>query len=477
MSTKAKLVALGSLILLLGLVAAACGGGATATPRVVEKEVIKEVPIKVDEISITVRTKATPPTEDWRGNNFQFVLAEVNAALLAEGDNRQIKLKIIQDNKDWGDYKQEFVLATDAGKAPDIVLSGHEDVGAWAANGLIIPLDDFINKEPGVYDNVIAGLWPSVTFKDQRWAIPQDAEARPLYWSKPLLRELGWSDAQIDGLADRIQSGDFTLQDMLTTAKEAVDKGVVKKGFGFWHRPRNGPDFWYYYYGFGGETIDSATGKLVYNRDAGLKHFQFFEDATQKLEVSVPDVFGREWSDFHTLASGASDILFWAGGSWNWADWAANFVKDRGGDAFLFENIGFGLIPAAEKGGRPITLTHPLAYMISSKSKNPDLAFRLISAITTDEANTRHAVGSGHLGILETQSSFEPYTKDKFLTAVTYMLEFTTFIPNNPNWGVYNTAWFEGMQAVESGDFTAEEAVDFVIDRMENELGDKVIIR
>ena len=30
------------------------------------------------------------------------------------------------------------------------------------------------------------------------------------------------------------------------------------------------------------------------------------------------------------------------------------------------------------------------------------------------------------------------------------MLEFTTFIPNNPNWGVYDSAWFEGMQAVES---------------------------
>ena len=97
--------------------------------------------------------------------------------------------------------------------------------------------------------------------------------------------------------------------------------------------------------------------------------------------------------------SATDKIVFWAGGTWNWSDWAVNYVSDRGGQDFLFDNIGFGLIPAAETGGRPVTLTHPLAYMISSQSENPDLAFRLITAITSDEANTRHAVGSAHLGL------------------------------------------------------------------------------
>ncbi len=209
----------------------------------------------------------------------------------------------------------------------------------------------------------------------------------------------------------------------------------------------------------------------------GLKHFKFFEDATQNLKVLVNDVFGRKWSEWHTLVSATDKILFWAGGTWNWGDWAKNYVKDRGGQDFLFENIGFGLIPAAEKGGKPITLTHPLAYTISSQSKHPDLAFRLITAITNDEANTRHAVGSAHLGLLKTQVDYEPYAKDRFLTETLYMLEFTTFLPNNPNWRVYSDTWFEGMQAVEAGEMTAAAAVDFVIDRMKAKLGDGVIIR
>ena len=122
-----------------------------------------------------------------------------------------------------------------------------------------------------------------------------------------------------------------------------------------------------------------------------------------------------------------------------------DFVKDRGGDDFLWENFGFGLIPAATEGGKSVTLTHPLAYMVSSKSEHPDLAFKLISAVTNDEANTRHAIGSTHLGILKSQATYAPYLEDRLLTEVLYMLEFTTFIPNNPNWGVYDSIWFEGM--------------------------------
>jgi len=463
MSHKRRWLFLAAFSLLLSLVAAACGEN--------------EVPIQVEEVNMTARCRAKPPTEDWRCNNFKIAAADVNLALLAAGDSRQIKLNIIQDNTEWGPYRQGFVLSTDAGNPPDIILSGHEDIGEWAQNGLIIALDEFISGQPEVYNNVIDGLWPSVTFKGKRWAVPQDAEARPLYWSKPLLRELGLSDAQVDGLADAIKSGAYTLDDMLAAAKLAVDKGIVKEGFGFWHRPRNGPDFWAFYYDFGGETIDSASGKLVYDQAAGLKHFQFFEDATQISNVLVNDIFGLEWSEWHTEITDSNKVLFWIGGSWQWAEWAENNVNDRGGEDFLWENFGFGLIPAAAKGGKPVTLTHPLAYMVSAKSKHPDLAFKLISAITSDEANTRHAVGSTHLGVLKSQATYAPYLEDRLLAEVLYMLEFTTFIPNNPNWDVYNSTWFEGIQSVESGEMTAAEAVDFVVERLRAELGDKVIIR
>jgi len=121
-------------------------------------------------------------------------------------------------------------------------------------------------------------------------------------------------------------------------------------------------------------------------------------------------------------------------------------------------------------------VSHPLSYMISSATEHPDLALAVIAKATTDEANTRHALNSTHLGILTTQSSYEPYTSDVFLTSVTYMVDFAGFLPNNPNYGTVKDTTYVALTAVQAGEFTAQEAVDFVVETLLNELGDEIII-
>jgi len=437
-------------------------------------EVTVEVPVGVELVTIKGRCRAKPPMEDWRCNNLLMAVPLVNAELEAKGDNRRVQVEVVQDNLGWGDYVTEFVLASDAGEAPDIWLTGHEYIGAQAEAGNIIALDDMLGDYPE-FANVIDKLWDSVRYKGKIWGIPQDAEARPIYWSKPLLRELGWSDEEIEALPEKIKKGEFTLYDMLEVAKEAVDKGVVEEGMGFWHRPKNGPDFTAFYYAFGGETIDPETGKLVFDREAFKKYYQFFWDASQTYKVTK--CLGVGWGDtWHPSVSGHK-VLFFLGGTWQWAEWAELYVKELGGEAYLFDNFGFGLIPAAEKGGKPNTLTHPLAYLISSQCEHPDLALALVAKATTDEANTRHAVNSTHLGILKSQAEYEPYTKARFLSETLYMLDYTTYLPNNPNWGPYSTVTYEALAAVEAGELTPEEAVAFAEEGLVRELGDEVIVR
>ncbi|MCE2490939.1 MAG: extracellular solute-binding protein, partial [Anaerolineae bacterium] len=189
-----------------------------------------------DAVGITIRCKASPPEEDWRCNNFAEVEEQVEMAL-----GIAIDLNLIQDNAGWADYKQEFVLASEAGVAPDIILSGHEDIGAWATAGLIIPLDDMIGMH-AEFEDIVPSLWDSHKLGEAIYGIPQDAEARPVFYSKLLLGDLGWSDEDIESLPDRVAAGEFTFADMIATAQEAIDEGVVDEGNGFWHRPSNGPD-------------------------------------------------------------------------------------------------------------------------------------------------------------------------------------------------------------------------------------------
>ncbi len=181
----------------------------------------------------------------------------------------------------------------------------------------------------------------------------------------------------------------------------------------------------------------------------------------------------NEWD---TAVSSGDKILFWFAGSWNWGDWSYNYLRNRGGEDYLFKNVGFALIPAG-RTGVPITLTHPLVYMISSRCKYPELALLVIAKATTKELNTPYAVESGHLGILKSQAEYPPYTSTKFLNKVLPLLDFTTFLPNSPYWSTWSEAFFLGIRAVESGDLKPENALEVVVDRLENELGEHVVIR
>ena len=109
--------------------------------------------------------------------------------------------------------------------------------------------------------------------------------------------------------------------------------------------------------------------------------------------------------------------------------------------------------------------------------QSPDLALQLIAAATTAEINSPYAVASGHLGVVNAQADYEAYTSDRWLSAVLPLLEFTTFLPNSPYWSAWSEAYYLGLQAVESGDLTAEDALDLVVDQLQNELGDNVIIQ
>lgn len=426
-----------------------------------------------EEVTITIRCQANVEGgEGWRCNNFAEVEEQVEAELGIE-----INLVLIQDSQPWGDYKNEFLLASEAGEAPDIILSGHEDIGAWAPAGLIIPIDEYVPQYEE-FDDIVETLWESHMLNGQIWAIPQDAEARPIFFSKLLLADLGWSAEEIDSLPDRVVAGEFTFEDMLTTAEQAIDEGVVEEGKGFYHRPSNGFDHLTYYYGHGGEVM-TEDGTIVFDTEAALATFELVASLAER-GITRPDMIGYDWGTMYAEVAPAENVLFYQGGTWQWAGWALNEVADRGGNDYLLENMGLMLFPAMNEEVGPLTLTHPLSYMISTAAEergNVDVAMALLAAITTPEANNRHAIDSFHLGILNAQIESEEYLSNEVLSGAHYMLDFTTSAPNTPAWNSWSNAYWLGFTAAHTGDATPEEAVQIAVETLQNELGDAIEIR
>lgn len=453
---------------------AASGQAVGATPTVASGQsgeptatVVVAPPSKGDKSAISVWAQANN-TELYRAKNIESAAQKLG-----------LKAEAIPDSSGWGDYKKKFLLAADSGQGPDIILSGHEDMAPWGQAGYIIPLDEMIDANKAVYDDIFPALWESVTWDGKRWGIPQDTEARPMYFNKKKLLELGWSQEQVDSLPDRITSGEFTLDDMIATSKEAIEKGVIKEGNGYWHRPTKGGDFYQYYFAYGGKLSDEASGKLLFDKKAAEQWFAFQRRVIEE-GITPKTMLGTESKIWHeTVTSG--DVLFWNAGVWSWADWAKNYVKDKGGDDYLYGFVGWALQPSGIKGQPGVTLSHPLVYMVSSEKasgeKQQKEAFDVITGATTPELNNLHALGSAHLAILKAQVEAPDYAANKLLAGSAYMLEYTRFLPNNANFGTYDDVVFRLMSAAANGEMTPQQAVEAAADELQTELGDKVVIK
>src|SRR5438128_2588606 len=115
--------------------------------------------------------------------------------------------------------------------------------------------------------------------------VTEDTEARPMYYRKDLLAKMGWSKDKIDGLPEAVKKGEWAWPDFVATAKDAVAKGVVGPGKGWYSRPSKGADIYMFYYQNGGEMQDTATAKLVIVKDALQKHFQVHGDAVRNDKI------------------------------------------------------------------------------------------------------------------------------------------------------------------------------------------------
>ena len=375
----------------------------------------------------------------------------------------------------WGDYLQKFTLAAEAKTSPDVILAGHENLAPWVGPSYIVPLDDLIAKyqsEGGIKD-VIPTLWNAMKLKGKTYGVPQDTEARPMYYRKDLLAKMGWSKDKIDGLPEAVKKGEWAWPDFVATAKDAVAKGVVGPGKGWYSRPSKGADIYMFYYQNGGVMQDDATGKLVVVKDALQKHYQVHADAVRNDKIMTQAIYGMDGKIFdQTVMDGK--VLFFNAGTWKWKDWQTTYKIV---DQVLWDNVGFMLIPAAQKGGKPVTVSHPLAYAVTSNAKYPELAFRLIANATTPELNSKHSVTSAHLAILSTQKDDPTYKQDKFLLATQYMLDYTRFIPNHAKFGIYDDVLYRFLGAVEQGQVTPAQAVDSAVKEIQSQVGDEIIVK
>ena len=432
-------------------------------------------------VTLKVWAGNAAPIDHWRTDAAVEAARKLNTILESEGMDVRVSIDAINDPASWGNYKKKFLMAADSHLAPDIICTGHEDIASWASAGLIVPIADSIAEVKALdpaFADVREDLWGSTLFRGKVWGVPQDSEARVLFFSKPLLVKMGWSPAQMKALERDIQDGEFTIDDMIRLAQKAVSSGVVPRGRGYWPRPVRGSDHVQKYYAFGGRIDDPETGRLVADKE-GLTRWFAFQRRIVDAGITPENYLGTEWGIWHdTVARGK--VLFWEGGIWNWRSWGNKYVADLGGQEFLHRTVGYAMPPTGIRGGSPAMLVHPLVYLVpkpkASGQIQQELAVRLLALMTTPEINTLHAIESSHLAILKSQLDYAPYKENTFLYSISKLGGISFFQPNHVRFSQWFDIVMEGMEEAQSGRRTPAEAAADAISLMRIDVGDDNLV-
>ncbi len=407
-----------------------------------------------------------------RAGNIVAAADLLNKQMAAAGIDMTVTVELHENNAAGFDADAlDLMRAFAVERGPDIYVAAHEWVGAFADAGYAMNLEEHIAAYPEYYSDIIPILWESTLVKGERYAIPQDSEIRMFFYNKDMLREIGKSEEFIESLPGLVESGEMTIFELVDLAKEVVDGGAAQ--YGMVHRPNVGPDFQMAMASFGFDPFDEESGKLQASESALAEFYGWLKYAVDQ-GVLPDNITSWSWDSVHAAFRGGESFMKFHG-IWNVGPQLEAFGIET--EEEYFNKIGWLHSPPAERGGRPANLSHPIVYVVNPNSENPELAALLVAIASQGYFNTPHAVTTNHTPINFGQASMPRFVEEGWaLRAGTPMLEYSTFMPNHTRIGEFNAVIYKGIQGVETGRLSPEEAAAFAVDELQSELGDDVVI-
>jgi ABC-type glycerol-3-phosphate transport system substrate-binding protein len=304
-----------------------------------------------------------------------------------------------------------FNTAAAAGRAPDIATAGPFEISERVLGQTIVPLDECIARHPE-FEQVDARLWAAARRDGKIWGVPFQVTTHGLYYNKDKLRELGWSELRIASLPVDIRQGRFTIDDMLDTAEEAVRRGVIQPGYAVWPPPERNRLLLLLYLGNGGQVFDSASGRLVLDReplaDAYRDWARIFQGRRLLGHPNFAQAPRASWNNRvvirDTFAEGR--VLFWADASGEWGNISFDKFDSKGKASGMAHRFGYALFPSGSRGRPGVGLwDSPGFYTISAPvatgRAHQEAACAVLARATRLDINVLQARLSGHDNVID----------------------------------------------------------------------------
>ena len=399
-----------------------------------------------NELTITVRKN------EWGGRAKSFEEAEVrlNEELAAKGEDVVVKV-------DWWESigDEELLLQGQAGRKADIFLNASVDIGWQIEAGLIQPIDWV--GESDVFEGASKQMMDIMFYDGHYYGVLQDMDASPVFINKNILRNIGMNDEEIAKLVEDINSGSYTLLQLVDLAQKGMVNGGAKYGFLAEDARFEG---WQYASGWRNYNLNEI--KLVFSEEPIRKVYGFWKDAYDKgvikeglndieiemtaqmmIDNEVVCVFAR--SEFYRIMADLMDMK----------------INDKAYQDWFNDNFAWSTVPSID-GGYPVSFSNPAMLYVGADVDEEKMPYvrRYLELMLSPDLQYNHTINSGKLPV--TPSALDLVIKDlPFYADHYFMTEFTRVRAPINDYATLIKGYILGVDAILVDNADIDRAFDY----------------
>jgi multiple sugar transport system substrate-binding protein len=282
----------------------------------------------------------------------------------------------------------KLTTAVRGGTGPDVYELDRFTVAERAAAGVLEDLTPYGAADLG--SNYLDFAWKEALFKGKPYALPDDTDARVLYYNKDMMQAAGVDPAQLD-----ISKGAPTI-DLVRTIANKLNKKVNGKYtvVGFAPRLNQG---WHYTWGFafGGSFFDAATCKVTPDDPKIVQAFKtMFWDWAGALGVKDLQTFESTYApDTPPLPQGQEAFLTGHLGMVVTGDWEIGLLSKYA------PNLHYGItyIPVPNAGDTPATWAGGWSVVIPKGAKNAKGGWEFMKFFAGEQGQRTYTQETTHM--------------------------------------------------------------------------------
>ena len=352
-------------------------------------------------------------------------LMKAFAGMETEFKSKYEKATVVFEEIPWADREQKITTTLAANQGPDIYYLIPDQLTQFAENGLVQPLNAYLGDMD--MSDFSEQKLASVTYKGELYGLPILRESQTLFYNKAILEEIG-------GDANNLPK---TWEEFDALGQKAVDKGYYARTYDGSNTLNSSlyPLIWQ----AGGDIVNEKN-EISINNEKSVKAFEKVNEWYQNGFISKESITSE---DAAPLFLEGKTLAIW----------------NTGAMISLMEDAGMEFVIGTPlKEEKEVTFGVTGAFVVSSKSKNPEMAAKFVEVMTNTENSREFNKVTGY--IPPRQSAQDIFDGNENMKKMAEYVQIASPGVIHPKARVFMPDLQANVQAMLEGKLTPQEAAD-----------------